>query len=120
MNNYDSKRQFEEQVNEVKDDLKTVLEHKGEIKEKLKKEGLEEEEIQLIFDLLKDFWNGDYKEIPWDILLFLSSPIPYLIHALLLEGKVKMPLFEVLEKYKQFKRNQKELKEMQHKKGEEL
>jgi len=136
MQDDDIKKEFEERKkNTTEDDLKKALEHENEIKEKSQKGVLAKfwEEIQLMFSLLKDYWNGDYREVSWGTiasiivaLLYILSPIdliPDFIPVIGLADDAMVValclklIYEDLEKYKKFKKNQEELL---NKKVEEL
>ena len=74
MKDEDIRREFENRKrNTTKDDLKKTLEHEEEIKAKSRKGALAKfwEDIQLMFNLLRDYWNGDYREVSWERLQVL-------------------------------------------------
>lgn len=128
MKESDIKNEFERRKKSTtEDDLKKVLEHEEEINKKSKKGLLAKfwDDIQLMFALLKDYWNGDYREVSWGTiasivvaLLYVFSPIdliPDVIPVLgLLDDAMVVSLclkmvHGDLEKYRKFKKNKEEL-----------
>ncbi len=117
MKDEDVKKEFEEwKKNITEEDIKKALEREDEIKAKFNKWALpgSPPDIQLMFSLLKDYWNGAYREVPWTTIASI------VVHLLWLpvRGPIKyvtLPLFLTsihgdLEKYKQFKENKEYLK----------
>ena len=80
-----------------------------------------------MFNLLKDYWNGDYREIPWGILASIVAALLYVLSPIDLVPDI-IPLFGLaddavvvalcmkyihddLEKYKKFKEEQRRAKD---------
>lgn len=122
------KKEFQERrKNTNEDDLKKALEHEDKIKEKSKKGALAKlrEEIELMFSLLKDYWNDDYREVSWGTiasivvaLLYVLSPIDLIPDFIPVFGLIDDAAMVALclkmihndfEKYKRFKREQEKL-----------
>ena len=69
----------------TEDDLKKAVESSGEILTKVKSSSFLSKQlakVDLLIMMLKDFWNGEYTEVPWGIiasivavLLYILSPI---------------------------------------------
>src|SRR5690606_40343638 len=67
------------------DDIRKILGREDDIEQKFRKEGpLEKfwEDIKLLLAMIRDYWNGDYREVPWTTiaaavgaLLYVLSPI---------------------------------------------
>lgn len=129
MKDDDVKQEFQERKkNTTEDDLKKTLKNESKIKEKSKKGALGKlrEDIELMFSLLKDYWNGDYREISWGTiasivvaLLYVLSPIdlvPDVIPVIGLMDDAAMVTLclslinKDLEKYKRFKQEQEKLR----------
>lgn len=85
-----TKKQAEEELkkgakNVTEDDLKKVLDKRDEIEEKFKGNGPLGRfiaDLKLLFSIIKDYANGEYREIPWYsiaaivfALLYVLSPI---------------------------------------------
>ena len=125
MKDDDVKKEFQKRKkNTTEDALKKALEHEDKIKKKSKKGALAKlrEDIELMFSLLKDYWNGDYREISWGTiasivvaLLYVLSPIDLvpdfipgfgLIDDALMVALCLELIHSDFEKYKKFKREQ--------------
>ena len=71
--------------NVTRDDLKKVVESSDELLAKVKSSSLlsrQLEKIKFLVMMLKDYWNGEYREFPWGIiasivvvLIYILSPI---------------------------------------------
>lgn len=69
----------------TEDDLKKAVESSGEILTKVKSSSFLSKQlakVELLIMMLKDFWNGEYTEVPWGIiasivvaLVYIASPI---------------------------------------------
>ncbi len=67
------------------DDIRKVLGREDDIEQKFRNAGpLEKfwEDIKLLLAMIRDYWNGDYREVPWTTiaaavgaLLYVLSPI---------------------------------------------
>jgi uncharacterized membrane protein YkvA (DUF1232 family) len=71
--------------NVTRDDLKKVVESSDELLAKVKSSSLLSRQlakIKFLVMMLKDYWNGEYREVPWGIiasivvvLIYILSPI---------------------------------------------
>jgi len=71
--------------NVTRDDLKKVVESSDELLAKVKSSSLLSRQlakIKFLLMMLKDYWNGEYREVPWGIiasivvvLIYILSPI---------------------------------------------
>jgi uncharacterized membrane protein YkvA (DUF1232 family) len=71
--------------NVTRDDLKKVVESSDELLAKVKSSSLlsrQLSKIKFLVMMLKDYWNGEYREVPWGIiasivvvLIYILSPI---------------------------------------------
>lgn len=71
--------------NVTESDVQKVLDKQEEIQDKFKSGGplgRYIEDVKLLFSLIKDYWNDEYREIPWGsiaaiiaALLYVFSPI---------------------------------------------
>lgn len=67
------------------DDVQKVLARKEDIKAKFESSGYLNRfinELKLMFSMIQDYWNGDYREVPWmtiaavvAALLYVLSPV---------------------------------------------
>lgn len=70
------------------EDVQKVLDREKEIKDKFKKKGPLGrfiEDVKLLFSLVGDYWNGNYREIPWwamsaivFALLYVFNPVDFI------------------------------------------
>jgi uncharacterized membrane protein YkvA (DUF1232 family) len=71
--------------NVTRDDLKKVVESSDELLAKVKSSSLLSRQlakIKFLVMMIKDYWNGEYREVPWGIiasivvlLIYILSPI---------------------------------------------
>ncbi len=85
-----TKKQAEEELkNEAKnvteDDLRKVLEKQKEIEDKFKGNGPLGRfvaDIKLLFAIIKDYINGEYREIPWWSIAAIVAALLYVFNPL--------------------------------------
>lgn len=105
-----------------RDDVEKILGQQDDIEQKFRNAGpLEKfwEDIKLLLNMIRDYWNGDYRDVPWSAiaaavgaLLYVLSPIDlipdiipvvgYLDDAAVVTLCLKA-IWSDLEKYKQWK-----------------
>lgn len=85
-----SKRTAEQQLNEEagkvrKDDLETLLQRQEAIEAKVKSSGRLERfstDIKLMFSLIRDYWNGRYRTVPWKTIAAVAGALLYVMNPL--------------------------------------
>ncbi|PCM44329.1 YkvA family protein [Marinobacter sp. ANT_B65] len=72
-----------EKVNRA--DLETLLERQRAIEEKVKNSGKLNRfsaDIKLMFSMLRDYWNGSYRDIPWKSIAAVAGALIYVMNPL--------------------------------------
>ncbi|MBR9872388.1 MAG: DUF1232 domain-containing protein [Gammaproteobacteria bacterium] len=85
-----SKRTAEQQLNEEagkvrKDDLETLLQRQEAIEAKVKGSGRLQRfstDIKLMFSLIRDYWNGRYRTVPWKTIAAVAGALLYVMNPL--------------------------------------
>jgi uncharacterized membrane protein YkvA (DUF1232 family) len=68
--------------NVTRDDLKKVVESSDELLAKVKSSSLlsrQLEKIKFLVMMLKDYWNGEYREVPWGIIASIVVALIYIL-----------------------------------------
>jgi len=68
--------------NVTRDDLKKVVESSDELLAKVKSSSLlsrQLEKIKFLVMMLKDYWNGEYREVPWGIIVSIVVVLIYIL-----------------------------------------
>lgn len=105
-----------------RDDVEKILGQQDDIELKFRYAGpLEKfwEEIKLLLSMIRDYWNGDYRDIPWSTvaaavgaLLYVLSPVDLIPDVIPVVGYLDdaavvtlclKAIWSDLEKYKQWK-----------------
>ncbi|RBW51892.1 YkvA family protein [Marinobacter sp. F3R11] len=66
-------------------DLETLLERQRAIEEKVKGSGKLKRfsaDIKLMFSMLRDYWNGSYRDIPWKSIAAVAGALIYVMNPL--------------------------------------
>lgn len=95
----DAKANLEKEAEKVEEsDVEKILTKQKEIEDKFSHGGplgRYIEDVKLLFSVVKDYWNGDYREIPWGsvaaivaALLYVLSPIDLIPDAIPVVGLV--------------------------------
>lgn len=66
----------------TEDDLKTVLDKQQKIEDKFKHNGPLDDfiaDLKLLFSIIKDYKNGEYREIPWWSIAAIASALLYVL-----------------------------------------
>lgn len=72
-----------EKVNRA--DLKTLLERQKAIEEKVKGSGKLKRfsaDIKLMFSMIRDYWNGSYRDVPWKSIAAMAGALLYVMNPL--------------------------------------
>lgn len=85
-----SKRTAEQQLREEagkvrKNDLETLLKRQEAIEAKVKSSGRLERfstDIKLMFSLIRDYWNGRYRTVPWKTIAAVAGALLYVMNPL--------------------------------------
>jgi len=70
------------QENFEEEDLNNVLEDEEEIKSKFESKGKLQryvDDAQLLFNLLRDYANGNYKEVPFNVVAAIGGALLYVL-----------------------------------------
>ncbi|MFC4259786.1 YkvA family protein [Marinobacter lacisalsi] len=74
-----------ESRNVREDDLKSLLERQRKVEHKVHTSGRLKRfstDIRLMFSLLRDFWNGRYRQIPWKSVAAIAGALLYVLNPL--------------------------------------
>ena len=74
-----------ESRNVSQDDLETLLERQKKVEAKVQSSGKLRRfstDIRLMFSLLRDFWNGRYRKVPWKTIAAIAGALPYVLNPL--------------------------------------
>src|SRR5690554_4794977 len=81
-----AKHQLDKEASQVqKEDLQSLLERQKAIEEKVKNSGKLKRfgtDIKLMFSLIRDYWRGDYRAIPWKSIAAIAGPLPSVMQPL--------------------------------------
>lgn len=67
------------------DDIETLLERQKKIEAKVRDGGKLNRfstDIRLMFSLLRDYWNGRYRQIPWKSVAAIAGALLYVLNPL--------------------------------------
>ncbi|MBE0471702.1 MAG: DUF1232 domain-containing protein [Methyloprofundus sp.] len=75
---------YEEELNKrsktaTEEDLKKILDREEKVVKKAKKGSLAKfiTDIQCMYNLLKDYWRGEYREISWGVIASIVATLGY-------------------------------------------
>jgi uncharacterized membrane protein YkvA (DUF1232 family) len=66
-------------------DLEALLDRQQAIEEKVKSSGKLNRfsaDIKLMFSMLRDYWNGSYRDVPWKIIAAVAGALLYVLNPL--------------------------------------
>ncbi|WP_417530903.1 YkvA family protein [Marinobacter lipolyticus] len=68
-----------------RDDLESLLVRQRAIEEKVKGSGKLNRfsaDIKLMFAMIRDYWNGDYRDVPWKSIAAIAGALIYVLNPL--------------------------------------
>ncbi|MBE0485796.1 YkvA family protein [Marinobacter sp.] len=81
-----AKAQLKREAENVrKDDLKDLLDHQKTVEQKVKGSGHLRRfttDIRLMFSLIRDYWRGDYRDIPWKSIAAIAGALLYVLNPI--------------------------------------
>ena len=81
-----AKHQLDKEASQVhKEDLQSLLERQKAIEDKVKNSGKLKRfgtDIKLMFSLIRDYWRGDYRAIPWKSIAAIAGALLYVMNPL--------------------------------------
>ncbi|GGE65296.1 hypothetical protein GCM10011533_17110 [Streptosporangium jomthongense] len=81
-----ARKQLNAQAEKInRDDLETLLEKQRAIEEKVKNSGKLKRfsaDIKLMFSMIRDYWNGSYRDIPWKSIAAVAGTLVYVMNPL--------------------------------------
>lgn len=81
-----AKHQLDKEASQVhKEDLQSLLERQKAIEYKVKNSGKLKRfgtDIHLMFSLIRDYWRGDYRAIPWKSIAAIAGALLYVMNPL--------------------------------------
>lgn len=81
-----AKAQLKREAEKVrKDDLKDLLDHQKAVEEKVKGSGHLRRfttDVRLMFSLIRDYWRGDYRDIPWKSVAAIAGALLYVLNPI--------------------------------------
>ncbi|MBD3657642.1 MULTISPECIES: YkvA family protein [Marinobacter] len=81
-----ARQQLDAEASKVhREDLAALLERQRAIEDKVKGSGRMARfttDIRLMFSLLRDYWKGDYRQIPWKSIAAIAGALLYVLNPL--------------------------------------
>lgn len=81
-----AKHELDKEASQVhKEDLQSLLERQKAIEDKVKNSGKLKRfgtDIHLMFSLIRDYWRGDYRAIPWKSIAAIAGALLYVMNPL--------------------------------------
>lgn len=65
--------------NFTQEDLKKVMDDSEKAQKKSFNLGDQFETFKVLWALLQDYWNGDYKDVPWKLIAAIGFAVAYLV-----------------------------------------
>ena len=65
--------------NFTQEDLKKVMADSETAEEKSRSLGDQIETFKIMWALIQDYWNGDYKNVPWKLIAAIGFAVAYLV-----------------------------------------
>ncbi|GAA0847344.1 hypothetical protein GCM10009113_23460 [Marinobacter szutsaonensis] len=81
-----AKKQLDAEASKVhRQDLETLLDRQRAIEEKVKGSGRLERfsaDIKLMFSMIRDYWYGNYRSVPWKTIAAVAGALLYVLNPL--------------------------------------
>ncbi|MDO3721580.1 YkvA family protein [Marinobacter sp. chi1] len=81
-----AEKQLKEESEKVhRQDLETLLERQKAIEEKVRNSGRLERfgtDIRLMFSMIRDYWYGNYRSVPWKTIAAVAGALIYVMNPL--------------------------------------
>lgn len=85
-NQKNAREQLDAEARKVRrSDLETLLERQRAIEEKVKGSGKLarfSSDIKLMFSMIRDYWNGNYRSVPWKTIAAVAGALLYVLNPL--------------------------------------
>ncbi|WP_372994975.1 YkvA family protein [Marinobacter sp.] len=85
-NQKDARKQLDNEAGKVhRADLETLLDRQRSIEEKVKGSGKLARfrtDIKLMFSLIRDYWYGNYRSVPWKTIAAVAGALLYVMNPL--------------------------------------
>jgi len=85
-NQKDARKQLDAEASKVhRADLETLLDRQRSIEEKVKGSGKLarfSSDIKLMFSMIRDYWNGNYRSVPWKTIAAVAGALLYVMNPL--------------------------------------
>jgi uncharacterized membrane protein YkvA (DUF1232 family) len=85
-NQKDAREQLDAEASKVhRSDLETLLERQRAIEEKVKGSGKLARfsgDIKLMFSMVRDYWYGNYRSVPWKTIAAVAGALLYVLNPL--------------------------------------
>lgn len=82
----DARKQLDAESEKVnRADLEALLERQKAIEEKVKGSGKLQRfsaDIKLMFSMIRDYWNGSYRNVPWKSIAAMAGALLYVMNPL--------------------------------------
>lgn len=82
----DARKQLDAESEKVnRADLEALLERQRAIEEKVKNSGKLQRfsaDIKLMFSMIRDYWNGNYRSVPWKSIAAMAGALLYVMNPL--------------------------------------
>ncbi|AOY89183.1 hypothetical protein BKP64_13960 [Marinobacter salinus] len=81
-----AEKQLKSEAEKVhREDLESLLERQRAIEEKVKNSGKLKRfsaDIKLMFSMVRDYWNGNYRSVPWKTIAAVAGALLYVLNPL--------------------------------------
>ncbi|TYC55447.1 DUF1232 domain-containing protein [Marinobacter sp. BW6] len=85
-NQKDARKQLDAEASKVhRADLETLLDRQRSIEDKVKDSGKLarfSSDIKLMFSMIRDYWHGNYRSVPWKTIAAVAGALLYVLNPL--------------------------------------